>query len=206
MGFRIHCHANGDAGAELFLNAVENALTANPRKDHRHTIIHGQVLRDDQLKRMSKLGVTVSFFPAHIYFCGDRHYDTFLGPERAERISPAKSAEKHGVRYTIHNDASVTPTRPIHLAHCAINRLTQTGRVLGEQQRVSALSALRAQTIDAAWQVFQEDRRGSFEIGKLADMVILSGNPLSTPDEINKIKVLKTIRRGSIVSETRLSP
>ncbi len=199
MGFQVHCHANGDAGADLFLDAVEAALDIHPRGDHRHTIIHGQALRDDQLQRMAKLGVTVSFFPAHIYFWGDRHYDTFLGPERAERISPAKSAEKYGVRYTIHNDASVTPTRPIHLAHCAINRLTLSGRILGEQQKVSALSALRAQTIDAAWQVFQEDKRGSLEKGKLADMIILSGNPLSHLEKIEDIKVLTTIRHGSDV-------
>jgi predicted amidohydrolase YtcJ len=199
MGFQIHCHANGDAGADLFLDAVEAALNTHPRNDHRHTIIHGQALRDDQLQRMAKMGVTVSFFPAHIYFWGDRHYDTFLGPKRAERISPAKSAEKYGVRYTIHNDASVTPTRPIHLAHCAINRLTLAGRVLGEQQKVSVLSALRAQTIDAAWQVFQEDKRGSLEKGKLADMIVLSGNPLLCSEKIDKLKVLKTIRRGNVV-------
>ncbi len=199
MGFQIHCHANGDAGADLFLNAVDAALEAHPRDDHRHTIIHGQALREDQLQRMAMLGVTVSFFPAHIYFWGDRHYDTFLGPERAARISPAKSAEKYGIRYTIHNDASVTPTRPLHLAHCAVNRLTLTGRVLGEHQRVSALSALRAQTIDAAWQVFQEDRRGSLEKGKLADMIILSCNPLSCPEKIDTMKVLKTIRYGNEV-------
>jgi predicted amidohydrolase YtcJ len=201
MGFQIHCHCNGDAGADLFLDAVEAALGANPRHDHRHTVIHGQTLRDDQLKRMAQLGVTVSFFSAHIHFWGDRHYDTFLGPERAERISPAASAEQYGVRYTIHNDASVTPTRPIHLAHCAVNRLTAGGRVLGEDQKISVLSALRAQTIDAAWQVFQENKRGSIEPGKLADFAILSHNPLTDPERLNRTRVERTVRRG--VSENK---
>ncbi|MFY2824538.1 amidohydrolase [Ruegeria sp. MALMAid1280] len=199
QGFQIHCHCNGDAGAEMFIDAVEKALMVHPRQDHRHTIIHGQALRDDQLERMVQLGLTVSFFPAHVYFWGDRHYDTFLGPERSERISPAASAERYGVRYTIHNDASVTPTRPIHLAHCAVNRRTVSGRVLGEGQKINVLSALRAQTINAAWQVFKEDQRGSIEPGKVADFAVLSRNPLHEPDRLTDTRVLETIRNGQSV-------
>ncbi|WP_281995040.1 amidohydrolase [Ruegeria faecimaris] len=198
-GLQMHCHCNGDAGAEMFIDAVEKALIAHPRPDHRHTIIHGQALRDDQLERMVQLGLTVSFFPAHIHFWGDRHYDTFLGPQRSERISPAASAERFGLRYTIHNDASVTPTRPIHLAHCAVNRKSVSGRVLGEDQKISVLSALRAQTIDAAWQVFKDEQRGSVEPGKVADFVVLSRNPLHDPDRLTDTRVLETIRNGQSV-------
>lgn len=199
MGFQIHCHCNGDAGADMFISAVAGAMAETPRADHRHTIIHGQILRDSQLQRMAALGITVSFFSAHVHFWGDRHYDTFLGPERAERISPAASAEHFGVRYTLHNDASVTPTRPLHLAHCAVNRLTSSGRTLGEAQKISALSALRAQTIDAAWQVFKEGSRGSIEPGKVADFAILSQNPLIDPERLAQTQVLETIRRGRTV-------
>ncbi len=199
MGFQIHCHCNGDAGADLFLDAVEAAQTINPREDHRHTIIHGQLLHDDQFERIARLGVTVSFFSAHIYYWGDRHRDTFLGPDRAARISAAGSAQRYGVRFTLHNDASVTPTRPIHLAHCAVNRLTATGALLDADQKISVLSALRAQTIDAAWQVFQEDKRGSIEAGKLADLVILSRDPLEVPTRLPETTVVKTIRRGKVV-------
>ncbi|WP_371229848.1 amidohydrolase [Roseovarius sp. 2305UL8-3] len=209
LGFQIHCHCNGDAGSDMFLDAVEAALEVAPRTDHRHTIIHGQVLRDDQLQRMARLGVTVSFFSAHIHFWGDRHLDTFLGPQRAARISPAGSAERFGVRYTLHNDASVTPTRPLHLAHCAVNRLSASGQSLDDNQKISAFAALRAQTIDAAWQVFQEHERGSITKGKLADFVVLSGNPLEHPAEIQNRKILFTIRRGQCVfqaSEASLSP
>ncbi|WP_299781128.1 amidohydrolase [uncultured Roseobacter sp.] len=202
LGFQIHCHCNGDAGSDLFLDAVEAAQSANPRTDHRHTIIHGQVLHEDQFERMARLGVTVSFFSAHIYYWGDRHRDTFLGPDRAARLSAAASALRHGIRFTLHNDASVTPTRPIHLAHCAVNRLTATGDMLGEDQKISVLSALRAQTIDAAWQVFQEGRRGSIEAGKLADMTILSRSPLKDPARLLDTKVTKTIRRGKRVFQS----
>jgi predicted amidohydrolase YtcJ len=105
------------------------------------------------------------------------------------------------VRYTIHNDASVTPTRPIHLAHCAANRMTASGRILGESQKVPVLSALRAQTIDAAWQVFKEHERGSIEPGKLADFAILSRNPLDEPERLIETEVTTTIRRGVPVFE-----
>jgi predicted amidohydrolase YtcJ len=156
-------------------------------------------LRDDQLQRMVDLGVTVSFFSAHVHFWGDLHYDTILGPERACRISPAATAERMGLRYTIHNDASVTPTRPLHLAHCAVNRKTASGRVLGEAERIPVISALKAQTIDAAWQVFQEKERGSIAQGKLADFAILSDNPIDNPDRLNAISVIQTVRRGETV-------
>ncbi|WP_053005680.1 amidohydrolase [Kiloniella spongiae] len=199
MGYQIHTHSNGDAGSDMLLDALEAALEDNPRGDHRHTLIHGQVLRDDQLARMKKLGVTVSFFSAHIYFWGDKHYTDFLGPDRANRISPAGSAERAGVRYTIHNDASVTPTRPLHLMHCAVNRQTSSGRVLGGDQRISAISALRAHTIDAAWQVFQEKERGSIEPGKLADLAILTDDPIANADHLDKLSVVETIRRGKSV-------
>ncbi len=196
LGHQIHCHCNGDAGADMFIDAVAAALLDNPRKDHRHTIIHGQTLRDDQLEKMAELGISVSFFSAHIHFWGDWHYSTFLGEKRANRLSPAGSAERFRIKYTLHNDASVTPTRPLHLAHCAVNRTTSGGRVLGEAQRISVQSALRAQTIDAAWQVFQEDIRGSIEQGKIADLVMLSENPIENPNRLTEIKVIKTIRKG----------
>lgn len=199
LGFQIHTHCNGDAACDMYLDAIDNALQGNPRKDHRHTVIHGQVMRKDQLKRCSSLGVTVSFFPAHVFYWGDKHYSEFLGPERSQDISPAHWAEQAGVRFTIHNDAAVTPTRPLHLIHTAVTRKTLSGRILGQHQRISVQSALRAHTIDAAWQVFQENERGSVEAGKLADLVILDQNPMDAPDAIDQISVVETIRRGKTV-------
>jgi len=159
---------------------------------------YGQTLRDDQLDQIARLGMSVSFFSAHIYYWGDLHYTTILGPARAERISPAASAQQRGIRFTIHNDASVTPTRPLHLAHCAVERQTYGGRILGKAKKISRLFALRAMTIDAAWQVFEDSKRGSIENGKLADLVILSENPLKTSKSLSDIRVMQTIRRGTI--------
>ena len=199
MGFQIHSHCNGDASGDMFLDAVETALADNPRKDHRHTLIHGQLMRKDQLTRCAELGVTISFFPAHIYYWGDKHYSEILGPERSQNISPARWAKEAGVRFTIHNDAAVTPTKPLHLIHTAVNRKTLSGRTLGEAQRISVETALRAHTIDAAWQVFQETERGSLEVGKIADFVFLNKNPIEFSDTIDEIKVNKTYRSGKIV-------
>jgi hypothetical protein len=199
MGFQIHSHCNGDASGDMFLDAVETALADNPRKDHRHPLIHGQLMRKDQLTRCAELGVTISFFPAHIYYWGDKHYSEILGPERSQNISPARWAEEAGVRFTIHNDAAVTPTKPLHLIHTAVNRKTLSGRTLGEAQRISVETALRAHTIDAAWQVFQETERGSLEVGKIADFVFLNKNPIEFSDTIDEIKVNETYRSGKIV-------
>ncbi|MDX6751220.1 amidohydrolase [Geminicoccaceae bacterium 1502E] len=198
-GHQIHIHANGDAAADDVLHGFRLAQEAFPREDHRHTIIHGQMLREDQLDLMKELGVTVSFFSYHVYVWGDRHRDVFMGPERAARISPAASATARGIRYTVHNDTPVTPMRPLPLMWAAVNRLTASGEVLGPEQRISVLQALRAHTIDAAWQVFLEDEIGSIEPGKRADLVILDRNPLEDPAGLKDIRVLETIIDGETV-------
>ncbi|MDH3666226.1 MAG: amidohydrolase [Paracoccaceae bacterium] len=196
MGYQCHIHANGDATSDVILDAIEDVLAEDPRDDHRHTLIHTQVLREDQLDRMMRLGVTASFFPAHLYYWGDFHRDVTFGPDRVRNICPTRWAVDRGMRFTIHNDAQVTPTRPLHLMWCAVNRSSVSGAVLGPEQALTPREALRAHTIDAAWQVFQDHTRGSIEPEKRADFAILSGNPLDDPAEIRHIEVLETIVRG----------
>ena len=150
MGYQVHVHANGDAAADLMMDVFETVLEANPRNDHRHTFIHCQNYRDDQLDRMVTLGLTPSFFPSHVHYFGDMHCEVTFGPERAAAMCPTRSAVDRGLRFTIHNDASVTPTLPLHLMWCAVNRTTVSGRVLGLDQAITPLQALRAHTIDAA--------------------------------------------------------
>lgn len=198
-GHQVHIHSNGDATSDILLDAVEDVLDSHPRHDHRHTLIHTQVLREDQLDRMMRLGVTASFFPAHLYFWGDFHRDVAFGPDRVKDICPLRWAADRGMRFTIHNDAQVTPTRPLHLMWCAVNRLSSTGTVLGTEQALTPQEALRAHTADAAWQVFQEQVRGSIEPGKRADFAILSHNPLKHPTELRDILVDETIEAGKTV-------
>ncbi len=195
-GIQLAIHGNGDAAIDDILEAFAAAQAKHPHEDPRLILIHAQMARDDQLQRMLELGVTPSFFSAHTFYWGDRHRDIFMGPRRADRMSPTGSAERLGLRYTVHLDTPVAPMLPLHLLWCTVNRATRDGEVLGPEQRVSPMSALRAMTIDAAWQVFQEDRIGSLEPGKLADLAILSGDPLTDMEKARKLRVVETVIGG----------
>lgn len=144
-----------------------------------------------------------SFFLDHVYYWGDYHYDSVLGPERASRISPLKSALNHGISYTLHQDSPVVPPDVIASIHNAVNRQTRSGRILGAEQRITVKEALRAVTICGAYQIFEEGRKGSIAPGKVADLVVLDRNPLQVPmDELKEIKVLETIKDGAVVFRT----
>jgi predicted amidohydrolase YtcJ len=204
-GYQLALHGNGDAAIDMILEAYQAAQKAYPRQDARHVIIHAQMLQEDQLdvihelNTVNKLGVIPSFFSLHTYYWGDRHRDVFMGKERAYRMSPAQSARQRGLRFTIHADAPVVPMDPLLLVWSAVNRISTGGDIIGAEQRISPLEALRAVTIDAAWQHFDEDRLGSIETGKLADLVILAENPLRFPHAIKDVPVLETIVGGQTV-------
>jgi predicted amidohydrolase YtcJ len=196
-GCQIAAHGNGDAAIDAILDAYQLAQKESPRPDARHRIEHCQMAREDQLDRMAELGVSPSFFASHTYYWGDRHKAIFMGPERAKRISPLKSALKRGIKFTLHSDCPVTPVSPLFCVFAAVNRITRNGEVLGPEFRLTPEEALRSVTIDAAWQTFDEKRKGSIEVGKLADFTILAENPLSVPPEgIKDIKVEEVIIGG----------
>ena len=193
----VLAHANGDAAADLLIDAVAAAsgvktgaagagepdtggdgAIATPVRDHRTVMIHAQTVREDQLDRMLELGMMPSYFSTHTFFWGDWHRDSVLGLQRASRISPTRSSLDRGLPFTVHNDAPVVPPDMIRLLWATTNRLTRTGQVLGAEQRLTTIEALAAMTRDAAYQYFEEDRKGTLETGKLADLVILSANPL----------------------------
>jgi predicted amidohydrolase YtcJ len=196
---RIAIHGNGDAAIDDILYAVARAQKEHPRSDPRLIVIHAQMTRPDQLKRMRELGITPSFYVAHTYYWGDRHRDIFMGPERAARMSPAATAGKLGVRFTIHLDTPVVPMDPMLLVWSAVNRRSTSGEIIGPAERISVTAALRAVTIDAAWQIFQEDNRGSIEAGKFADLVVLAENPLEHPARIREIEVERTVVGGRTI-------
>ena len=192
----IHC--NGDASIDDGLDAIEAAMAANPWPEARPLIIHAQMTRKDQIDRMAQLGVTPSFFSAHTYYWGDRHAAIFMGPERAANMSPARWALDAGVRFSSHLDTPVTPMLPLQAVWSQVERESTGGAVIGPAQRIGRMPALRAVTIDAAWQVFMEDEIGSIESGKRADLVVLSENPL-TAEDIRGIKVDRTVIDGATV-------
>ena len=152
-GVQMHIHVNGDEASEAALDAIEEAQARFPRPDHRHTLQHCQMADDAQFRRMAALGVCVNLFANHIWYFGDQHYERTVGPDRAMRIDACASALRHGVPLAIHSDAPVTPMGPLHVAWCAVNRLTPSGRVLGENQRIPVAAALQAITLGAAIQL-----------------------------------------------------
>ena len=195
-------HVNGDASVEDALDAIEAAQESQPWPDARPLFIHAQMSRQDQIQRMAQLGVTPSFFSSHTYYWGDRHAAIFMGPERAANMSPAGWALDAGIRYSAHADTPVTPMLPLQVVWSQVNRITTGGAELGRHQRVAPMAALRAVTIDAAWQVFMDDSIGSLEPGKLADMIVLSGSPLGSSD-VRELLVERTFIGGAEVYTRR---
>lgn len=193
-------HGNGDEAIADILYAYRKAQQTLPRTDVRPVVIHSQMAREDELDEMKALGVIPSFFVLHTYYWGDRHRDIFMGPDRASRISPTRSAQERGLPYTLHTDTPIVPMEPMRLIWAAVNRVSTSGAVIGAGQRVAPLDALRATTFNAAYQNFEEKERGSIEVGKWADLVVLSADPLRVdPMTIKDITVLETIVEGKSV-------
>ena len=194
----VHC--NGDAAAEMLLDALDRASERAPLGDHRTVMIHAQTVREDQIDRMAVLGVVPSYFSAHTFYWGDWHRDSVLGRERARRISPTRSTLARNMPFTVHNDAPVVPPDMIRLVWATANRLTRSGQVLGEAQRLDTLEALRAITVNAAYQSFEECCKGTLTPGKQADLVVLSRDPLSMPAaDLLDLDVVETVSRGATV-------
>ena len=193
-------HANGDASIDQFIMVTQKATEKYGKDDRRTTLIHGQTVREDQLDAMKELGMFPALFPAHVFYWGDWHREVTLGPDRAARISPTRSALNRDMKVTIHTDSPVVLPHATRTIWSAVNRRTRTDFVLGEDQCLTPLEALKALTIWAAYQHFEEEQKGSIEVGKLADFAILSDNPLTVdPMTIRDIEVLETIKEGTTV-------
>ena len=202
---QVIAHANGDRAIDQFLDLTLPVIAANDEKDARPVLIHAQAVRQDQLEEIAVARIIPSFFAAHPFFWGDWHRDSVMGPERAAFISPLAAAAKLSIPYTIHNDAPVVPPDMIRLLWVAENRETRTGAVLGPGQRAAPMDALKAVTLNGAYQYFEEDQKGSITPGKLADLVVLSANPLTVaPEDLLDIEVLETFKEG--VSIYRAAP
>ncbi|HEY6992883.1 MAG TPA: amidohydrolase [Xanthobacteraceae bacterium] len=197
-GFQVVIHTNANAATEMALLALAEAQRQYPRFATRHRLEHNQFATHAQLVKMKELGVVTNFMTNHIYFWGDLHYTTFVGPDRARGMDPAGSAQRMGIPYSLHSDASVTPVNPLFAMWTATARKTMSGRVLGEDERISVAQALHAVTLGAAYLLEQDDQKGSIQAGKLADFTVLDRNPLDaiSPDELRDIKVLGTVMGG----------
>lgn len=199
-GWPVISHCNGDASADQLIAAVRAASVAHPGADRRTVMIHAQTVREDQLDAMAELRILPSFFASHVYYWGDFHRDSVLGPERAARISPMRSAQRRGLRFNLHNDSPVVPPDILRLVWSAAARRTRSNQVLGDEQAISVLDALRAVTIEAAYAHFEEESKGSIAPGKLADLVMLSADPTAVElEEIQSISVEATLKEGVVI-------
>jgi predicted amidohydrolase YtcJ len=198
-GAPLFVHANGDAAIDAFLEAHRAASGDDPGRPRGTVGVHSQFIRPDQLAKYRAWRITPSFFTLHCFYFGDVHVAN-RGEAQAAYISPMRSARTLGLRPTNHTDFNVAPLDQLFTIHTAVNRQTRSGRPLGPDERVTPLEALEAITIDGARQYGEEDRKGSIEPGKLADLVILSGNPLSIgPSRIQDIRVEETIKEGRTI-------
>lgn len=199
-GFQLHIHTNGDEATELALDAIEAALEAQPRADHRHTLQHCQMADAAQFARMARLGMCVNLFANHLYYWGDAHRELTMGPDRAMRMDACGTALAADVPLAIHSDAPITPLGPLFTAWCAVNRLTSTGQKLGEAECISVPDALRAITMGAAFTLSMDHLIGSIEIGKYADFCVLGDDPLAVaPEALKDVPVLGTVIGGRAV-------
>lgn len=198
-GATLFVHCNGDAAIDALLEAHRYAAGDDPAKPRGTVGVHSQFIRRDQLEKYRAWGITPSFFTLHCFYFGDTHLAN-RGAAQADFISPMKAARALGLRPANHTDFNVSPLDQLFTIHTAVNRVSRSGRVMGAEQRVTPLEALEAITIDGARMYGEEATKGSIEPGKLADLVILSANPLTVPPAaIETIRVVETIKDGQTV-------
>ncbi|PWU74143.1 twin-arginine translocation pathway signal protein [Ochrobactrum sp. POC9] len=197
-GWQVGVHANGDAAIDMVLDAYEAVLGKSSNSDLRHRIEHCSVFHPEQMVRMKDMGVSPSFLIGHVRWWGKAFRDRLLGPERARFYDPCASALAAGLKISLHSDWNVTPIEPLRYVEDAVTRvMNEGGDVFFPEERIPVDAALRAVTIDAAWQCHMEDQIGSLETGKFADFAILEEDP-TTPDvKIGKIKVSETWMDGT---------
>ncbi len=197
--WQLSIHCNGDAAADQLFRTLNKASIKYGNKERRTSLIHGQLIRMDQLDSLKKYDVIGSFFPMHTFYWGD-WYDQIIGPEKAQQISPIKSALKKGLHVTSHTDAPVALPNLMMILWTTSNRLSRSGKVMGPDERLSVYEALKSITIWGAYQFFEEKQKGTLKEGKLADLVILDKNPLKVdPMTLKDILVLETIKEGKTI-------
>ncbi len=201
--WQLKAHANGDAAADQLFRAIGKASAKYGNEDRRNILIHGQLIRMDQLDSIKKYDIVASLFPMHTFYWGD-WYKEIIGPDKAQQISPIKSALKKGIRVTSHTDAPVAFPNMMMILWTTVNRVSRSGTVMEPDEKLTPYEALKSITIWGAEQFFEEEKKGTLTVGKLADMVVLDKNPLKVdPMTLKDIVVLETIKEGKTIYEKK---
>ena len=196
-------HGNGDAAIDSILDATEAARDAGADvRSLRCRIEHCSILHNDQIERMTALGMVPSFLINHVHYWGHVMRDQVFGPEKVQLLDRCKAVEDAGLNWVIHTDAPVSPLGTLHKIRVAVSRdlWKEPDTILAPAERVSVEDAIRAVTINAAWACHSEDEIGSLEAGKLADFVVLENDPRSVePTAISEIRISETWMDGDRV-------
>ena len=199
-GIQILVHSNGEGASDMLIAALEVAQMKYGDPGNRPVLVHGQFLREDQVESFKRLGVFPSIFPMHTFYWGDWHRDHTVGPVNAENISPSGWLRQRDMMFGTHHDAPVALPDSMRVLAATVTRRTRSGDILGPHQRVDVMTALKAMTIWPAWQHFEEDDKGSIEVGKVADFVILSDDPTAVdPETLAQLSVVSTIKGDAVV-------
>lgn len=204
---QIITHANGERASDLLIASHRAAQARFPKaRERRPVLIHGQFLREDQLDNLKALSIFPSLFPMHTFYWGDWHLDHTIGPDAGKNISPTGWAMKRGMIFSSHHDAPVAFPDSMRVLDATVTRRARgSGRIVGPEQRVSVITALKSMTLWPAYQHFEEKTKGSLEVGKLADFAILSKDPTAVePTTIADIQVTETVKEGKTIF--RLDP
>ena len=197
---QIITHANGEAAGDLLIASVRAASNKHGSADRRAVLIHGQFEREDQVNSYRSLGIFPALFPMHTYYWGDWHRDHTVGPVNADNISPTGWYMQRGMIFSSHHDAPVAFPNSMRVLDATVTRRSRSNDIIGPAHRVPVLTALKAMTIWPAYSQFEEATKGSIEVGKLADFVILSADPTAVdPETLDTIKVTETIKEGETV-------
>ena len=195
-GIQVITHANGEGASDMLIAALGAAQDRYGDPGNRPVLIHGQFLREDQVDSYKRLGVFPSLFPMHTFYWGDWHRRAHGRPrERRQHLADRLGARaRHDVRLAPRRAGGV-PRLHAHPVGHPRTRRARSGDILGPSQRVDVMTALRAMTIWPAWQQFEEDDKGSIEVGKIADFVILLDDPTAVdPETLDDLRVLVTIK------------
>ena len=194
--WQVQTHANGDAAMDQMIRTMGKVSSEFEKKDRRNVLIHGQYVREDQLDSYKELDVIVSLFPLHTFYWGDWHKE-IIGEALGNQISPTRTALNKGLRLTIHTDAPVALPNLMRMVGISVERKSRSGKLIGAGEKLTPYEALKGITEWSAYQHFEENKKGTIENGKLADLVILDKNPLKIKEEdIKNIVVLETIKEG----------
>lgn len=196
MNVPLNLHCNGDAAIDAFLAAYENARNGDYTRPWNVTTIHTQFMRKDHIAKFVEYKIRPSFYTLHTFYFADAHIAN-RGKQQAMYISPMRDAIDAGLRPTNHTDFVVAPLDQLTMLWSAVNRISRAGSQIGADQRVTAYEGLKCMTDWAAQQYDEQDTKGTLEVGKLADFVILDRDPLKVdPMAIKDIKVVETLKEG----------